>query len=296
MSQTSFHTDMGPRENLEDAGRAVVFNDLVPDGPKTTSLVVADGVGGNSFGEVASALVVQALVTFLLAAIAASSGQLLTSGGPDLAVDLLIRGLYRANDLILHRATQDPRLRGMSTTVVCALIIEDILYVAWAGDSRCYLYRNGILTLLTRDHSEIQRLVDAGAIPPEAAYAHPDAHRIYRYVGQSRGFQPDTRICRIHDGDVLLLCTDGLTDVVPDVEIADFISASQNGVLTFDELPQQLVSHALCSGTTDNVTVLCNAYESGSGQSLMNGLTQTDGYPTEMAQAMQLMFREIYDE
>ena len=103
-------------------------------------------------------------------------------------------------------------------------------------------------------------------------------------------------MCRIHDGDVILLCTDGLTDVVSDLEIADFISASQKGVLSFEELPQQLVSHALRLGTTDNVTVLCSTCESGLGQSLTNGLTQTDGYPAELAQAMKPLSKEKHYE
>ena len=110
-------------------------------------------------------------------------------------------------------------MKGMSTTLVCALIFNNTLYVAWAGDSRCYLYRRETLRQLTADHSEIQRLIDAGLINSKDAKSHPLAHTIYSYIGIKDGLVVGTGTYPLFTGDVVIICTDGLTDVVLDETI-----------------------------------------------------------------------------
>lgn len=293
MSEIAFCMDQGPRENLEDTCTAIKVTNALDHCQEAIVAMVLDGVGGADYGEVASRLARQSLTADLTAlASLCISREGTRLNAPDEILGELSNALTRCNDVILQEGAANPRLKGMATTAVCALILRGILYVAWVGDSRCYLHREYENQQITRDHSEAEELVQLGVITPEEAREHPSSHTITRYLGQAGGFQPDSRACRIMPKDVVLLASDGLTDVVTDEEIAMHIEACQVGFLDLDELPQKLVQRALAWGTQDNVTVLCCEYEPPHLHTELNR-TLTEAYSVELAKTMQQLTQEV---
>ena len=284
-------TDRGPRDNLEDAFAASkLVLPLASDCKEIVACVVCDGVGGNRYGEIASELATDYINFHLTASFAfarpASDSALLA---PDNILDAIKTSLICANEGVLERVGLHPELKGMSTTAVCAVIVNSVLYVGWAGDSSCCVCSNGGLRRITRDHSEVQRLIDADLLSEEEAKSHPLRHTINRFIGQPRDFAPEMGTCRLADGDIVLLCTDGLTDVLANTEILGHVQLFQDGRLSLDELPKRLIRHALDAGTTDNVTVLCCEYHT---EPHTFGRTLTGAYPVAAAKAIQDFHKE----
>ena len=280
--------DQGPRENLEDNFGASQIT-LFPAKTDITIFGAYDGVGGNSGGEIASSLAVRILNAHLAASFAgACDSDEPAAFDSDYVLATLIGALETANHTILQQGAQRPTLRGMATTAVVGVIIDIDLYVAWLGDSRCYRFSDETLEQITTDHSEVQLLVDAGVLKPEQAKDHPLAHVINRFLGQSDSFEPATQVCHLAPEDTILLCTDGLTDVVCDNEIAAHLQACKNGEIPFEELPDALVRQALNAQTRDNVTVLCCQYrpEPIPGHQSLD-LTMTGAYPVALARVLQ---------
>jgi protein phosphatase len=219
------------------------------------ALAVADGVGGAVFGEVASMLALQA-------------GWELTAGAfkwhfkitESEAVELL--EMLRVYGQLIHRRLQeasqaDPRLRGMGTTITAAISIGLDAFLAHVGDSRAYLFRNGALELLTRDHTAAQQLVDAGAIGSVLEASRFLRHMLVNSLGGQRPeVEVDTRHVQLADGDALLVCSDGLTDMVPEAEIAEILRRGAEP----QTAAQSLVQAALEQGGRDNVTVVLAKY------------------------------------
>jgi len=162
-----------------------------------------------------------------------------------------------ANEMILRRAQEDIGLRAMGTTVVAAVVQDDRLTLANVGDSRAYLLREGRLQQLTRDHSWVAKAVEEGVLAPEQARGHPDRNVIYRSLGASPQVEVETNTHTLHAGDRLLLCTDGLTDVMPDDIIAELV-----GGIDLASGADQLISGANNRGGPDNITVTLLALES----------------------------------
>lgn len=246
----------GPRENIEDnLGLARIS--LPIHNQTATVAVIADGVGGEEGGEVASAITVKMLVAGIVTSLSALAGAFEAAlPMPDEINTLLADAMTAANRAVLGQAAADPHLKYMATTAVCALAVGDHLYIAWVGDSRAYVYTEGTLRRLTRDHSETQRLLDAGALAATDAAHHPTAHRITRCVGQAEGFRPDLATHRLRPGEIVLLATDGLTDVLDDHKIGQILSLAADDRLSMDEAAQQLVRAALFAYTGDNTSVL----------------------------------------
>ena len=271
---------------MEDAVRAWTFRSAVPDGPEITALLVADGAGGHNAGEVASDICARLTPAHLAAWFASGHGE--ANAGSGALADALVYALRRANAAVLRRACESPETAGMATTAVCALLVGDRCSVAWVGDSRCYLYSNGTLYRITHDHSERQRLLDAGLLGKSGILfpSHP-AHTIHRYCGQPKGFQPEVRVLRIRPGNMLILCTDGLTDVLMDEEIADILRTYAASEEACDQLPVRLVDAALAAGATDNVTLLCCKYEPSPYLcASIPAETLTGAYPAAMAKVL----------
>jgi protein phosphatase len=217
--------------------------------------VVSDGIGGHHAGEVASAMVVD----FLSNHIAESNG-----GNPGA---IFQKGFYAASEAIQSRAQERDEFSGMGATCVCALIIGASLYMAWAGDSRIYLVRGNKIQRLSTDHTWVQEAMEKGILSPEMAAKHPNQHVIRRYMGSAQPPAPDMRL-RLRDdetdaqalsnqgatlraGDMLLLCTDGLTDLVKDNEILAYMQTRN-----LSGAAQNLVSLANSRGGHDNITVV----------------------------------------
>lgn len=289
MTQISFHTDLGLRENLEDAAIAITVYWGVPHRHQVTILTVADGAGGHNSGEVASDLAIRSIPASIAKRLMGTNLQ--ESKGrfaPEWVVDALSEALANANEIIVQEAGMSPQRSGMATTVVCGVVVGNLLHLAWAGDSRCYLYRGGRFRQLTHDHSEVQRLIDRGLIGKEEADGHPLAHTINRYLGQPTHFVPATRMVALWPGDIVVMSSDGMTDVLAEDQIADVVRSCQLGRLSLEELPVRLTDEALAYGASDNVTVLC--YEHVPVPSPSNPLTAktlTGAYPIALTGVFQ---------
>jgi protein phosphatase/serine/threonine-protein phosphatase Stp1 len=195
---------------------------------------VADGAGGHSRGDVASRSVVEALGSI---PVDLPAGELLA----------LVRQKMAETHEALRPADEDDQAISASTVVV--LIARGDHYAClWAGDSRCYRLRDGMLEQITRDHSLVQELVDAGAIMPEQADHHPNANVITRAVGSEGDLDLDKVSDRLMPGDRFLLCSDGLCKTLPDEEIAALLASA--------EPTDQLVAAALEHQGRDNITAV----------------------------------------
>jgi protein phosphatase len=218
-------------------------------------MVVADGMGGMAAGEVASRLAIRALINLALA----TPDWVMMRGGPEIErVMQRMAERYRRVDAALREEAQaDPSLSGMGTTMTLACSLGANLILVHVGDSRAYLLRSGELHLLTRDHTLVQELVDQGVVRPEQAAKHPFRHVLTRALGRGGG-EIDAEVQRVSlgDEDQLLLCTDGLTDMVDATTIGAILRSSASS----NDACQTLVELALQQGGKDNVTVVLARY------------------------------------
>ncbi len=201
-------------------------------------LFVADGMGGHRGGEVASQLAVKSVAEVF----ESSAAQ------PD---DLLRSAFEAANLEIFETASQDPELAGMGTTGVGLILTgESRTWIAHVGDSRAYRLRGGSLIQLTADHSVVGELVQRGQLTPEQARVHPQSNEILRALGTQAGVEVELTDVDIEPGDVFLLCSDGLSGMLPDSRIADALSGKEP-----EQVAASLVELANEAGGMDNITV-----------------------------------------
>lgn len=227
----AFGAGMTHRGRVRERNEDAILTD--PDG---RLWAVADGMGGYGHGEVASDLVIDCLETI-----------------PDEADPgrALADRLVEANARVLKTAAE----RGfgqMGATVVALIVDRAIAHVAWAGDCRAYLLRNGRLRLLTRDHSLVQSLVDRGELTADEAENHPEAHIVTRAVGGDDELQADRVDFPLIDGDRLMLCSDGLPRCVYESTIEQVLAAAPDP----DRAVGQLMREALDAGAPDNVSII----------------------------------------
>lgn len=206
--------------------------------------VVCDGMGGAASGDVASTTAVKII-----------SERIQSSYREGMQANsirsVLFSAIEAANAVVWEMSRSNPALEGMGTTVVASIIRQDAVYVAHAGDSRAYRITENGITQLTRDHSMVQAMVDRGQITPLEAKDHPRKNIITRALGVDSRILIDFCEEPFEPNDVLLICTDGLTNMVEDEEIFSLAKQSPAG-----ELPEQLVSLANRNGGLDNVTVV----------------------------------------
>jgi protein phosphatase len=218
-------------------------------------LLVADGVGGAAAGETASRLAISTLVSLVLH----TPDWIMSDGSADIEA---IMGRFAERYRLVHAAlrdqsSSDPTLAGMGTTMTLACSLGTSLVVGHVGDSRAYLLHDGRLHQLTRDHTYAQALMDLGKISADEAARHPLRHVLTRSLGGSQsGAEGDFRRGGLADGDQLLLCTDGLTNMVDDAAIGAILA----GAGSADDACQALVDAALEHGGKDNVTVALARY------------------------------------
>ena len=168
----------------------------------------------------------------------------------------LKRALISANRFIFQKAMHEEAFAGMGTTAVCALVRAGQAFLCHAGDSRAYLYRDGKLTQLTHDHSYVQELVDCGTITVEEAEHHPQKNIITKALGVDYRLEPEFTSEKLQKGDVLLLCTDGLTNMVPVGQMEKLLVQG-----SFYDTPDRLIEAANANGGSDNITALLLAVE-----------------------------------
>lgn len=207
-------------------------------------MVVCDGMGGANGGSTASGLAV-GLVEERCTVLE------LAECDPDETLQLAGQMVQEANTLVYETSLGDAALRGMGTTMVLALVTKGELCLASVGDSRAYLYRQGQLRQLTRDHSMVQELVEKGVITQQEANTHPQKNVITRAVGIQPQVEADLIRQPLQPQDMVLLCTDGLTNAVSLTTIEGIL---QSG--SFYENAGQLVEQVLCKEEQDNTTVL----------------------------------------
>ncbi len=203
-------------------------------------VIVADGMGGYEGGQEASRIAVATVCETYESA---------SEGDPQTA---LLQGLQRAHERIRNFAERNPEFVGMGTTCTAAALTQGRLYFAHIGDSRLYLLRGRDLTQLTRDHSYVKRLVESGFLQPKEAESHPQRHILTAALGVGEELTPDSPPdpLVLQEGDVLLLCTDGLWGVVHDDELRD-IAGSHSPQVSCHEF----VELAKKRGGPDNITV-----------------------------------------
>jgi len=226
-------------------------------------LVVADGMGGAAAGEVASRVAIGTLVN--LVADTAKWGRRIDEAEADALMDRL-EGYYKAiHSALIHEAEVNPEISGMGTTLTIAYNVCSDLFVAHVGDSRAYLFRDGQLQRLTRDHTVAQRLADNRQIPQEAVAKHRFRHLLTNVLGgQSGPIQTELQHFQLADQDRLLLCSDGLTDMVDDASI----TAVLHDVAPPNDAAQKLLDLALEAGGRDNITIVLARYSFPSGSAL----------------------------
>jgi PPM family protein phosphatase len=218
--------------------------------------VVADGMGGHAGGEHASALAVDAVEAFVLETFKWFSK--CKGREQDQILADFQSAVGQANARVLAEGHEHPDLRGMGTTLTLAYSLNDTLFVAHAGDSRCYLYREGDLHRLTRDHTLVEDLVRRGGLSPEDASKHRLRHVVTNAVGgDSPELEVELHKIQLEPGDVILLCSDGLTEMIPDQEIADVFASIRDP----EHACGQLVATANRKGGKDNITAVVARYE-----------------------------------
>lgn len=217
--------------------------------------IVSDGIGGHRAGEIAAEMVVETVSQAVAASNAANP------------IQTLRESIMRSSQEILVQAESSPEKKGMGATCACAMIVGDRLFIAYVGDSRIYLLRAGQIQQISIDHTWIQEAIDAGILEPEKSKDHPNAHVIRRYLGSKQPVNPDTRLrlapgesperseanqgLHLRPNDHVLLCSDGLTDLVNDEEILNLFQTTPQ-----EQALQKLVELANQRGGHDNITLV----------------------------------------
>ncbi len=248
------HAGMKGKDN-EDRYAVSAFRTSRKDSTPSVLAVVADGVGGHRAGEVAAEMAVE----IISETVSRSSGQ-----QPDATLN---EAIVQASQSIYTHAQAHAAYQGMSSTCACVWVVDDRLYTASVGDSRIYLVRGDIIRQLSTDHTWVQEAIEEGVLTPEQARSHPNAHVIRRHLGSAQPVIPDLRLrlnpgetdaqaqanqgLRLQPGDQIVLCSDGLTDLVEDLEILDVLrSTREDGAL------EELVALANSRGGHDNITII----------------------------------------
>lgn len=267
--EVAYHTDAGRSGKNNEDNYALFETKHQNNGDPPVTMpayvaVVADGIGGSASGEIASDLAIEAFVESLKK----------SANAPFRLDDRLDTAIQYANRRIYERAKEMPEAKGMGTTIVVAVIVSEYLYLAHAGDSRAYLIRNGKNYLLTLDHTWVQEALDAGYLSLEQAANHPNKNVIKRYLGPVDHVEVDHQIIEVEQrqtdarlpkgrrwvsgdrlklqaGDTLLLCSDGLADVVSDDEMARIV-----GKYEPRQAVRELIRAANAAGGPDNITAI----------------------------------------
>lgn len=229
-------TDVGKKREVN---QDFVFTCDTPIGNLPNLYAVADGMGGHKAGDYASKYTVE---------IIKSEIEKSAERTPE---PLLKHAIKVSNDKIIEAAAKDENLSGMGTTIVAATIIEHTLYFANVGDSRLYLI-NDQITQLSKDHSLVEEMVRLGGIKPEEAKHHPDKNIITRAIGAKEGVEADFYEFRLHKDDIILMCSDGLSNMVDDEEIFNVVKGSRDIVEAVDEL----IKKANKNGGNDNIGIV----------------------------------------
>lgn len=243
-------------KNNEDRYAITSFQLSEEDATPVLFAVVADGIGGHRAGEIAAELAVDHI------------SQYIAESDAHRPKKILEKAIHEASEAIADHAASTDEKKGMGATCACLWVIGDKLYTATVGDSRIYLLREGRIQQLTTDHTWVQEAIEKNILTPQQAREHPNVHVIRRYLGSPDPPEVDFRLrlydseadalaeanqgMQIHPSDTFLICSDGLTDLVWNDEIAEVIRAKTN----LKAAAQQLIDTANQRGGHDNITVI----------------------------------------
>ena len=202
-------------------------------------LIVADGMGGYTGGEYASTMVVDTIVEVV-------------NEATEMSTDVLQNAILQANRIVYEKSQSYKELEGMGTTAVVAYVQEDALYWAHVGDSRLYRYGEDGLHRMTKDHSMVQQLVEAGTITEEEVIHHPKRNMLTRAIGVYETVEVDTGVVEVHQNDRILLCSDGLSGYIEESKIEQVLSEENNESRALEDLVHLVYD----AGARDNVTIV----------------------------------------
>ena len=202
-------------------------------------LIVADGMGGYTGGEYASTMVVDTIVEVV-------------NEATEMSTEVLKNAILKANRIVYEKSQSYKELEGMGTTAVVAYVKEDTLYWAHVGDSRLYRYGEDGLHRMTKDHSMVQQLVEAGAITEEEVIHHPKRNMLTRAIGVYETVEVDTGVVEVHQNDRILLCSDGLSGYIEESKIEQVLSEENNESRALEDLVHLVYD----AGARDNVTIV----------------------------------------
>lgn len=239
MVQIGFKCNRGiVRKNNEDACFVIPSQDVY---------IVADGVGGNRSGEVASRTAVSEIAEFV------NKEDLSACQSPEDIFGIFYEAIETANNTIYHMGVQNDENRGMATTVVTAYIQEDAAYISNIGDSRAYLFKDGQLRRITTDHTYVNELIEQGIITEEEAEHHKQKNVITKALGTEKLAEPDFYKVNLAKGDIVMLCSDGLYGEVSTPAIEKILGSGSS----MNDACAKLVEEAIKCGGRDNITVVC---------------------------------------
>lgn len=237
MSVSFSQTDIGKRRQVN---QDYVFSTDEPVGKLSNLFIVADGMGGHNAGDFASKYTVETVVREIKNSVESKSFRIIG------------KAIRIANELIRQRAREDIKLYGMGTTVVVATINDHQLEVANVGDSRLYIIGTEGIRQITRDHSLVEEMVRMGGMTEETARKHPDKNIITRAVGARDSVEVDFFSEELKSGDLVLMCSDGLTNMLEDEEIYTICKESKDLTVIADNL----IARANENGGKDNIAVV----------------------------------------
>lgn len=236
------HAAMSDRGRVRDRNE----DNLAAD-PDHGIFIIADGMGGRLAGGLASQIVVETLPNLIREGLGEADGSFDGS-----SCEIVTKVLCTLNRVVVEQTRGEPGLESMGTTVVLLLIRDRHALLAHLGDSRAYLLRAGELRLLTRDHNIVQLLLERGEIAAEEVADHPSRGQITRFIGMEEEPLPEVCLVDVQDADRLLLCTDGLTNMLPDREVLNLLIREKSAA----EACRRLVSSANAAGGIDNISAI----------------------------------------
>ena len=237
MIKTFSITDIGKKRKLN---QDYVYTSETPVGPIATLFLVADGTGGHKAGDYASRCAIETIVDYI------------GRTGDVEPVGILEAAVARANEMVRYKASSDEAYNGMGTTLVAATIEGNRMRVANVGDSRLYVVGSRKINQITRDHSYVEEMVRMGEIRRDQARSHPDKNIITRAVGAEENIAVDFFDVTLQPGDIVLMCSDGLTNMIEDEEIRMILQGKRDLV----EKAESLVNAANNNGGKDNIAVV----------------------------------------
>lgn len=237
---------------ITDVGRERSINEDCISLPETSEnlkiFVLADGMGGANAGEVASKEAVEASKMYIEKNI-----EKVLDGTVDELRELILNAVLEANKRVIELSNAVPEYKGMGTTLIVLYVFKNKVFIGHVGDSRVYRIRKNIIRQLTKDHSFVQELVNSGTITKQEAKNHPQKNALTKVIGYEENIEPDIITKGFLKDDVILICSDGLTNMLDDSQIYEIITKN---ILDTEKMSKELVDRANESGGLDNISVI----------------------------------------